>query len=36
MQVDVAFNGNFVFNPPNITASPGTLVTFYFPGGYVI
>ncbi|PPQ89132.1 hypothetical protein CVT25_006504 [Psilocybe cyanescens] len=33
VNIDVAFNGNFVFNPANVTASPGTLVTFYFPGG---
>jgi len=31
MNIDVAFNKTFVFHPPNITASVGTLVTFYFP-----
>jgi len=31
MNVDVGFNGNFVFNPANLTAPVGTLVTFYFP-----
>ncbi|GAW01931.1 hypothetical protein LENED_003554 [Lentinula edodes] len=33
MNINVAFNGNFVFNPANITAPVGTLVTFWFPGG---
>ncbi|KAJ4488229.1 hypothetical protein J3R30DRAFT_908108 [Lentinula aciculospora] len=33
MNIDVAFNGNFVFHPTNITAPVGTLVTFWFPGG---
>lgn len=33
INVDVAAGGNFVFNPSNITASNGTLVTFFFPGG---
>ncbi|KAF9483769.1 hypothetical protein BDN70DRAFT_826943 [Pholiota conissans] len=35
MNIDVAAGGNFVFNPPNITAAVGTLVTFYFPGGSI-
>lgn len=30
-KIDVAFDKTFVFNPPNITAAVGTLVTFYFP-----
>ncbi|KAJ3842059.1 hypothetical protein F5878DRAFT_608654 [Lentinula raphanica] len=33
MNIDVAFNGNFVFHPANISAPVGTLVTFWFPGG---
>ncbi|KAF5376543.1 hypothetical protein D9757_008307 [Collybiopsis confluens] len=33
INVDVAFNGQFVFNPNNFSAPIGTLVTFYFPGG---
>jgi len=33
INIDVAFNGNFVYNPNNVTAAVGTLVTFYFPGG---
>ncbi|KAK7043696.1 hypothetical protein VNI00_008307 [Paramarasmius palmivorus] len=33
VNVDVFFNGNFAFNPPSVTATNGTLVTFYFPGG---
>ncbi|KAF5330429.1 hypothetical protein D9619_005621 [Psilocybe cf. subviscida] len=31
MNVDVGFNGNFVFNPANITAPVGTIVNFFFP-----
>ncbi|OBZ75684.1 hypothetical protein A0H81_04578 [Grifola frondosa] len=31
VNVDVAAGGNFVFNPSNITAPNGTLVTFFFP-----
>ncbi|KAF9009366.1 Cupredoxin [Cyathus striatus] len=31
INIDVAFNGNFVFNPANISAPIGTLVTFWFP-----
>ncbi|KAJ3515566.1 hypothetical protein NLJ89_g1679 [Agrocybe chaxingu] len=31
MNIDVAFQGTFTFNPANITAPVGTLVTFYFP-----
>lgn len=31
-QIDVGADGNFVFNPANVTASNGTLVTFFFPG----
>ncbi|KAK0228303.1 Cupredoxin [Armillaria fumosa] len=31
VNVDVAFNNGFVFHPANVTASNGTLVTFYFP-----
>lgn len=30
-KVDVAFQGKFVFNPANISAPVGTIVTFYFP-----
>ena len=30
-KIDVAFQKNLVFNPPNISAPVGTLVTFYFP-----
>ncbi|KAF8911950.1 Cupredoxin, partial [Gymnopilus junonius] len=33
INIDVAAGGSFVFNPSNITAAVGTLVTFYFPGG---
>jgi len=31
MNINVAFDKNLVFNPPNISAPVGTLVTFYFP-----
>jgi len=31
INVDVGAQGKFVFNPANITAAVGTLVTFYFP-----
>jgi len=31
MNIDVAFNETFTFNPNNITAANGTVVTFYFP-----
>ncbi|OCH95640.1 hypothetical protein OBBRIDRAFT_788192 [Obba rivulosa] len=31
INVNVAFDLNFVFNPANITAPNGTLVTFFFP-----
>jgi len=31
MNIDVAFHKNLAFNPPNISAPVGTLVTFYFP-----
>jgi len=31
LNVNVFFNGNLVFNPANLTAPVGTLVTFYFP-----
>lgn len=33
MNIDVGFNGGFVFHPANITAPVGTLVTFWFPVG---
>ncbi|KAF8964040.1 hypothetical protein BDZ97DRAFT_1660883 [Flammula alnicola] len=33
MNVDVTFNGAFVFHPANISAPVGTLVSFFFPGG---
>jgi plastocyanin len=33
MNIDVAFNGQFMFHPNNISAAVGTLVTFWFPGG---
>ncbi|KAG7092238.1 hypothetical protein E1B28_008604 [Marasmius oreades] len=33
MNVDVFYQGNYVFHPPNLNASNGTLVTFYIPGG---
>lgn len=33
VNVDVAFQGKFVFNPANISAPVGTIVTFYFPSG---
>ncbi|KAJ3008599.1 hypothetical protein NUW54_g3092 [Trametes sanguinea] len=31
INIDVAPGGNFVFSPANVTASNGTLVTFFFP-----
>ncbi|KAI0646840.1 hypothetical protein C8Q79DRAFT_590734 [Trametes meyenii] len=31
LQIDVAAGGNFVFSPANVTASNGTLITFFFP-----
>ncbi|GLB35299.1 putative copper binding proteins, plastocyanin/azurin family protein [Lyophyllum shimeji] len=31
MNIDVAFQGQFVFHPANITAPNGTFVTFWFP-----
>jgi plastocyanin len=31
MNINVAFNQTFTFNPSNITAAVGTLVTFYIP-----
>ncbi|KAK0459481.1 Cupredoxin [Desarmillaria tabescens] len=31
VNIDVAFNNGFVFHPANVTASNGTLVTFWFP-----
>jgi len=31
IDIDVAFNKQLVFNPPNISAPVGTLVSFYFP-----
>ncbi|KAJ7219057.1 hypothetical protein GGX14DRAFT_355930 [Mycena pura] len=31
VNVDVAANGKFVFNPNNFNASAGTVVTFFFP-----
>lgn len=31
VNIDVYFQKNFVFNPPNVSAPVGTLVTFYFP-----
>ncbi|KAH9483723.1 putative GPI-anchored cupredoxin [Psilocybe cubensis] len=34
INIDVAFNGNFVYNPANVSASPGSTVTFFFPGGF--
>jgi plastocyanin len=30
-KVDVGFQGKLVFNPANISAPVGTIVTFYFP-----
>ncbi|KIK06490.1 hypothetical protein K443DRAFT_674151 [Laccaria amethystina LaAM-08-1] len=33
MNVDVGFQGKLVFNPANISAPVGTIVTFYFPSG---
>jgi len=33
INVDVAFQGQLVFNPATITASNGTTITFYFPAG---
>jgi len=32
INIDVGFQGKFVFNPPNVNASVGDQVTFYFPG----
>ena len=32
LQIDVGAGGNFVFNPANVTAPNGTLITFFFPG----
>ncbi|KAI0781164.1 hypothetical protein BD413DRAFT_620632 [Trametes elegans] len=31
ININVAADGNFVFSPANVTASNGTLVTFFFP-----
>ncbi|KAK0210510.1 hypothetical protein DFS33DRAFT_1458412 [Desarmillaria ectypa] len=31
VNIDVAFKNGFVFHPTNVTASNGTLVTFWFP-----
>ncbi|OJT14118.1 hypothetical protein TRAPUB_9229 [Trametes pubescens] len=31
INIDVAAGGNFVFSPTNVTASNGTLITFFFP-----
>ncbi|KAH9854005.1 hypothetical protein C2E23DRAFT_884121 [Lenzites betulinus] len=31
INIDVAAGGNFVFSPANVTASNGTLITFFFP-----
>ncbi|KAI8998847.1 hypothetical protein BD414DRAFT_476232 [Trametes punicea] len=31
INIDVAPGGNFVFNPANVTAPNGTLITFFFP-----
>ena len=31
LQIDVGAGGNFVFNPANVTAPNGTLITFFFP-----
>ncbi|RPD65901.1 hypothetical protein L226DRAFT_182948 [Lentinus tigrinus ALCF2SS1-7] len=33
INIDVGAGGNFVFSPTNVTASNGTLVTFFFPAG---
>jgi len=33
INVDVAPGGQFVFNPANINATAGTLITFFFPSG---
>ncbi|PIL23789.1 hypothetical protein GSI_13540 [Ganoderma sinense ZZ0214-1] len=33
MRIDVGAGGNFVFNPANVTAPNGTLITFFFPSG---
>ncbi|KAI0807247.1 hypothetical protein C8Q74DRAFT_48494 [Fomes fomentarius] len=33
ININVGADGNFVFDPANVTASNGTLVTFFFPGG---
>ncbi|KAI1790804.1 hypothetical protein LXA43DRAFT_473974 [Ganoderma leucocontextum] len=35
INIDVGAGGNFVFNPTNVTAPNGTLITFFFPGGDV-
>jgi plastocyanin len=35
INIDVAFQGNFVFNPSNVTAANGTKVTFWFPNSAV-
>jgi len=35
INIDVAFNGNFAFNPASVTAPQGTLVTFWFPDSQV-
>ncbi|RDX48379.1 hypothetical protein OH76DRAFT_1352550 [Lentinus brumalis] len=35
INIDVGAGGNFVFSPANVTASNGTLVTFFFPGGAI-
>jgi len=31
INIDVAFQGKFIFNPSNVTATNGTKVTFFFP-----
>ena len=31
LQIDVGAGGNFVLRPANVTASNGTLITFFFP-----
>ena len=35
-QIDVGAGGNFVFNPANVTAPNGTLITFFFPRYVVV
>lgn len=35
INVDVYPNGQFIFNPSNINATVGTLITFFFPSGAV-